>query len=132
MYRVPSAHTLDPRLRRAIALAVALCSLGGGLLLQIIIDLEAYDRFLIGLGVYFGLIALCGLAASKGWIKGLHTLAVLGLALGIVCLALQFIAVFNITSDTPWNWGKLILPAAFLGFSITYIGAFWKRAARIV
>jgi hypothetical protein len=132
MYRVPPSHTLDPQLRRAIAVAVALCSLGGGFLLQIIIDLRTYDRFLIGLGVYLTLLALCRLGAGKGWIKGLHALAIFGLTLGIVCLALQFIAVFNITSRTPWSWDKLMLPAGFLGFSIAYIPTFWKRASRIV
>lgn len=131
MYRVPPSHSLDPRLRRAIAVAVALCSLGGGFLIQIIIDVSAFDRFYIGLAVYLGLVALCGLAASKGWIKGLQALAVVGLALAIVCLALQFIAVFNVTSLTPWGWNKLILPAAFLGFSMVYIDAFRKRASRI-
>jgi hypothetical protein len=130
LYRVPTAVSLNKDLRRAIALAVALCSLGAGFLLQIIIDLEAYDRFLIGLGVYLGLLALCGLGASRRWIKGLHALTVLGLTLVILCLALQFISVFNIMSRSTWSWNKLILPAAFLGFSITYISAFWKRAAR--
>jgi hypothetical protein len=128
MYRVPPSHTLDPRLRRAIAVAVALCSLGTGLLARLMSDIWLPNRGPIMFGLYFALLAACWYAGTKGWAIVLYALAALGAAIAIACVAIWTTPSFAFTPRTSWEWGKLLLPGAFMIGAPAYVKRFWGSA----
>ncbi|HYF65391.1 MAG TPA: hypothetical protein VD886_21360 [Herpetosiphonaceae bacterium] len=128
MYRVPPSHSLDPRLRRAIALAVALCSLGAGFLAMLLNERPSDTAPLIGLVLYFGLLAACWFSGTKGWTKRLYALAAFGLALGLACVAVRLGLLFHIAPRSPWHWDRLAVPVVSLAVAPFYIRRFWRSA----
>jgi hypothetical protein len=128
MYRVPAIVSLDPSLRRAIALAVALCSFGAGFLAMLLNERSTDSSPLIGLMIYFGLLAACWFGGVKGWTRGLYGLAAFGLALGIVCIAMRMGVIFHITPRSPWRWSRLLVPTVAVMAAPVYIRRFWRSA----
>jgi hypothetical protein len=128
MDHVPVTVSQDPSLRRAIALAVALCSFGAGFLAMLLNERPADPTSAFGLVTYFGLLAACWFGAVKGWTGGLYALAALGLALVIACIAIRLGIALDFTPQSPWRWYRLVVPAVALLVSPFYIRRFWKAA----
>ena len=128
MYRVPATASLDPSLRRAIALAVALCSFGAGFLAMLLNERPTDSSPLIGLLIYFGLLAACWFGGVKGWTRGLYALAAFGLALGLASIAIRLGIVLDFTTPSPWRWYRLVVPAVALLVAPFYIRRFWNVA----
>ena len=128
MYRVPPSYNRDPRLRRAIALAVALCSLGAACLMQLLNE-RAFDISpLIGMTIYFGLLAACWYAGVRGWTIVLYALAALGLALSIAVIAIRMGLILQSMPRSPWRWSRLSVPGGALLIAPVYIWRFWNEA----
>jgi hypothetical protein len=128
MYRIPASFSQDPSLRRAIALAVALCSFGAGFLMLLLNELPTATSSLIGLAIYFGLLAACWYAGTRGWVIVLYALAALGLAITSASIAMRMGVIFHFTPRSPWRWSRLIVPGVALLVAPFYIRRFWKTA----
>jgi hypothetical protein len=134
MYHVPSVHTRDPRLRRAIALAVVMCSLGAAFLGQLLSNgyLGRQDGVLAILA-YFVLIMGCEFASDRLWTSGLYGLALGGLLLGLVCIAILLGYLFHFAPSVRWKWSEwtnLSVPAVALLIAPLHIRRLWARAER--
>jgi hypothetical protein len=134
LYHVPSVHTRDPRLRRAIALAVVLCSFGAGFLGQLLSNgfMRRQDGVLAILA-YFILIFGCDYASDRLWIRGLYGLALGGLLLGLVSIALLEGYLFPFAPSVRWSWSEwtnLSGPALVLLIAPIHIRRLWARAER--
>jgi hypothetical protein len=134
LYHVPSVHTRDPRLRRAIAAAVALCSLGTGFLAQLLSNgfMDRQDGVL-ALLAYFILIFGCEYASDRLWTRGLYGLALGGLLLGLVSIALLEGYLFPFAPSVGWSWSEwhnLSVPALALLIAPLHIRRLWARAER--
>jgi hypothetical protein len=130
MYRVPPSHTRDPRLGRAITLAVVLCSLGASMLSGLLIELRVAYSALIGLAIYFGMLGLCWLGATLGWIKALYTLAIVGALLVGISGTIWVVPAFQVTRRIHWSWDNLSFPVTAILFSPVYVLIFWLRSKR--
>jgi len=128
MYHVPAAVRHNKDLRRAIALAVIMCSLGAGFLAMLLNERPTNSSSLIGLVIYFGLLAACWFGGVKGWTRGLYALAAFGLALAIASIAIRLGIVLDFTTRSPWRWYRLVVPAVALLVAPFYIRRFWKVA----
>ena len=128
MYHVPAAVRHNKDLRRAIALAVIMCSLGAGFLAMLLNERPTNSSSLIGLVIYFGLLAACWFGGVKGWTRGLYALAAFGLALGLASIAIRLGIVLDFTTPSPWRWYRLVVPAVALLVAPFYIRRFWNVA----
>jgi hypothetical protein len=127
LYHVPAS--INKNLRRAIALAVVACSFGAGFLGRLLIDGRISGAVALNLAVYCGLLALCWLASVSQSRISLYALAGVGLALGLVCIAIRFGLLFHFTPRTAWRWKKLSVPVAALAAAPVYIWHFCRMAS---
>jgi hypothetical protein len=134
MYHVPSVHTRDPRLRRAIAIAVVMCSLGAAFLERLLSNgyMGRQDGVLAILA-YFVLIMGCEFTSDRLWTSGLYGLALGGLLLGLVSIALLEGYLFPFAPSVGWSWSEwnnLSVPALALLIAPLHIRRLWARAER--
>jgi hypothetical protein len=134
LYHVPSVHTRDPRLRRAIAAAVAFCSLGAAFLGTLLSNgFMGRQDGVLALLAYFILIFGCEYASDRLWTRGLYGLALAGLLLGLVSVALLEGYLFHFTPPVRWEWSEwnnLSVPALALLIAPLQIRRLWARAER--
>jgi hypothetical protein len=134
MYHVPAAVSLDKSLRRAIAIAVVMCSLGAAFLGQLLSNgyLGRQDGVLAILA-YFILIMGCEFASDRLWTSGLYGLALGGLLLGLGCIAILLGYLFHFAPPVRWEWSEwnnLSVPALALLIAPIHIRRLWARAER--
>jgi MFS family permease len=134
LYRVPPSYTRDLRLRRAIALAVITCSLGAAFLGQLLSnDYLGRQGGVFAIVAYFVLIIGCEFASDRLWTRGLYGLALGGLLLGLICIAILLGYLFNFAPSVPWRWSEwnnLSVPALVLLIAPIHIRRLWARAER--
>ena len=134
MYHVPSSHTRDPKLRRAIAIAVVLCSLGAVVLAHVLNNgVSGSQAGVFAIVAYFVLILGCEFATDRLWTRGLYGLALGGLLLGLVCVAFLPGNLLYFVPSVPqrWDdWNNLSGFALVLLIAPIHIRRLWARAER--
>lgn len=134
MYHVPPSHIRDPRLRWAIALAVVLCSLGAGFLAHFLSNgYQGQEGAVFAIVAYFVLMFVCEYASDRLWLRGLYGLALIGLLLSLISIAILHGYLFPSAPRMDWDWSEwhnLSAPGVALLIAPLHIRRLWARAER--